>query len=56
MREPQAIDILLRRVARQVRRRRAEHHALRGAFWGAAAAAALLVFKSLLGLVAVVAG
>lgn len=56
MGEPQAIDILLRRVARQVRRRRAEHHALRGAFWGAAAAAALLVFKSLLGLVAVVAG
>ncbi len=56
MREPQAIDILLRRVARQVRRRRAEHHALRGAFWGAAAAAALLVFKSLLGLVAVAAG
>ena len=56
MREPQAIDILLRRVARQVRRRRAEHHALRGAFWGAVAAAALLVFKSLLGLVAVAAG
>lgn len=56
MREPQAIDILLRRVARQVRRRRAEHHALRGAFWGAAAAAALLVFKSLLGLVAMAAG
>jgi hypothetical protein len=56
MREPQAIDILLRRVARQVRRRRAEHHALRGAFWGAAAAAALLVLKSLLGLVAVAAG
>ena len=56
MGEPQAIDILVRRVARQVRRRRAEHHALRGAFWGAAAAAALLVFKSLLGLVAVAAG
>jgi hypothetical protein len=56
MGQPQAIDILLRRVARQVRRRRAEHHALRGAFWGAAAAAALLVFKSLLGLVAVAAG
>ncbi|MBI2162069.1 MAG: hypothetical protein HYU25_17120 [Candidatus Rokubacteria bacterium] len=56
MGESQAIGILVRRVARQVRRRRAEHHALRGAFWGAAAAAALLVFKSLLGVVAVAAG
>ncbi len=49
MGKPQAIDILVRRVAREVRHRRAEHHALRGAFWGAVAAVALLGFKSALG-------
>src|SRR3546814_9073441 len=30
---PVSLDRLVRRVAAQVRRRRAEHHAIRGAFW-----------------------
>jgi len=55
MGESQAIEVLVRRVAREVRQRRAEHHALRGAFWGVTAAAALLVFKSALGLLALAA-
>ena len=36
------------RVAAQVRRRRAEHFALRGAFWSSIAAALVLLFKTLL--------
>ncbi len=56
MSHPQAIDVLVRRVARQVRRRRAEHWGLRGAFWGAVGAAPLLVFKGALGPVAVALG
>jgi hypothetical protein len=40
---------LVRRVAAQVRRRRAEHTALRGAFWGAVAGVAVLLAKSSLG-------
>jgi len=53
MAQPQAIDVLVRRVAREIRRRRAEHHALRGAFWGTFVAALLLIFKASFGAVAV---
>src|SRR5207247_1958425 len=35
MDHPQTIEVLVRRVAREVRVRRAEHWGLRGAFWGA---------------------
>jgi hypothetical protein len=52
MAHPQAIEVLLRRVARQVRVRRAEHWGLRGAFCGALLATAVLVFKAVLGLTA----
>ena len=54
MAHPQAIEVLVRRVARQVGLRRAEHWGLRGAFWGALLAAAVLVFKAALGLAALV--
>jgi hypothetical protein len=40
---------LVHRVARQVRWRRTEYHALRGLFYGAVAAALILVFKTPLG-------
>ena len=40
---------LVQRVARQVRWRRAEHHALRGLFYGAVAGALVLVLKTLFG-------
>src|SRR5207245_2167967 len=50
----QAIEVLVRRVARQVGVRRAEHWGLRGAFWGALLAAAVLAFKAVLGLAALV--
>src|SRR2546421_5564919 len=49
----QAIDVLVQRVARQIRQRRAEHHALRGTFWGTLVAALLLVFKASLGAVVI---
>lgn len=52
MAHPQAIEVLVRRVARQVGVRRAEHWGLRGAFWGALLAAAVLAFKAVLGLAA----
>src|SRR5213593_2100383 len=39
MAHPQAIEVLVRRVAREVRVRRAEHWGLRGAFWGGVATA-----------------
>src|SRR5205809_1144059 len=52
MAHPQAIEILVRRVARQVRVRRAEHWGLRGAFCGALLATAVLAFKAVLGLAA----
>src|SRR5438034_6693621 len=52
MDHPQTIEVLVRRVAREVRVRRAEHWGLRGAFWGALVAAAVLVFKAALGLAA----
>src|SRR5712691_11086769 len=54
MAHPQAIEVLVRRVARQVGVRRAEHWGLRGAFWGALLAAAVLAFKAVLGLAALV--
>ena len=43
------LDTLVRRVAAQVRWRRAEHYAVRGLFYGALAGALLLVLKSVLG-------
>ncbi len=49
MAEPLVIEALVRRVARQVRRRRAEHFALRGAFWGAVVAVLALAAKGGLG-------
>lgn len=49
MAQTEALGKLVQRVARQVRWRRAEHHALRGLFFGASAAALVLVFKSGLG-------
>jgi hypothetical protein len=45
MAHPDMLDRLVRRVAAQVRRRRIEHYALRGAFWGSLAAVVLLAFK-----------
>src|SRR5687768_18315751 len=45
----QALDALVRRVAAQIRRRRAEHYALRGAFWTALAAVVILLFKGVVG-------
>jgi hypothetical protein len=50
MAHPQAIEVLVRRVTRQVRLRRAEHWGLRGAFWGALLAVCVLAFKAGLGL------
>jgi hypothetical protein len=38
------LDALVRRIASQVRWRRAEHFALRGVFWGAVAGAVVLLF------------
>ena len=39
------LDALVRRIASQVRWRRAEHFALRGVFWGAVGGAVVLLFK-----------
>ncbi len=44
-----ALDRLVRRVGAQVRRRRVEHHALRGFFWASLPAVALLALKGPLG-------
>jgi hypothetical protein len=49
---PETLDRLVRRVAAQVRRRRIEHYALRGAFWASVAAAVCLLFKQPLGTLA----
>lgn len=46
---PAELETLARRAAAQVRARRAEHDALRGAFWGAVAAAFALLGKVALG-------
>src|SRR4029453_9462138 len=43
------LERLVARVAAQVRRRRAEHYALRGAFWSSLAAVVVLLFKAPLG-------
>jgi hypothetical protein len=43
------LERLVRRVTAQVRRRRIEHYALRGAFWGSLAAALVLALKGALG-------
>ncbi len=40
------LERLVRRVAAQVRRRRVEHYALRGAFWACIVAVLLLAFKA----------
>jgi hypothetical protein len=45
----QALDVLVRGVAAQIRRRRAEHYALRAAFWTALAAVLILLLKGLIG-------
>ena len=42
MAHPETLDRLVRRVAGQVRRRRAEHYALRGAFWSSLAAVVVI--------------
>ena len=39
------LERLVRRVAAQVRRRRVEHYALRGAFWGSLVAVLVLILK-----------
>ncbi|HEV8584612.1 MAG TPA: hypothetical protein VGT02_06545 [Methylomirabilota bacterium] len=44
-----ALDRLIRRVHAQVRRRRVEHYALRGFFWGSLPAVLLLALKGPLG-------
>jgi hypothetical protein len=46
---PSTLDALVRRVAAEVRRRRAEHHAVRGLFWGALVGAGVLLLRSALG-------
>ena len=49
MAHPENLDRLVRRVASQVRRRRAEHHALRGAFWASLPAVVVIALKGLIG-------
>jgi hypothetical protein len=49
MAHSELLDRLVRRVAAQVRRRRIEHYALRGAFWGSLAAVVVLAVKGPLG-------
>jgi hypothetical protein len=49
MAHPETLDRLVRRVAAQVRRRRAEHHALRGAFWASLPAVAVIALKGPIG-------
>src|SRR5439155_1053500 len=49
MTESPRIEGLLRRVRREIRRRRAEYYGLRGAFWGAVAGVAILLAKHGLG-------
>ncbi len=45
----EGLETLVQRVAREVRRRRAEHGMLRGAFWGAVAGVLALALKVVLG-------
>src|SRR3989442_905288 len=45
MTESRRIEGLLRRIRREIRRRRAEYYGLRGAFWGAVVGVAVLLAK-----------
>src|SRR6266511_2520877 len=47
--ESSRIEGLLRRIRREIRRRRAEYYGLRGAFWGAVAGAVVLLAKHAVG-------
>jgi hypothetical protein len=49
MAHPETLDRLVRRVTAQVRRRRAEHHAVRGAFWAALPAVVVIALKGPIG-------
>ncbi len=49
MTHPDALDRIVREVSAQVRWRRAEHHALRGVFYGAVAGAAVLAARGPIG-------
>ncbi|MGH7347123.1 MAG: hypothetical protein ACREK4_19615, partial [Candidatus Rokuibacteriota bacterium] len=49
MTESPRIEGLLRRIRREIRRRRAEYYGLRGAFWGAVGGVAVLLAKHGLG-------
>src|SRR5687768_11436133 len=49
MAHPENLDRLVRRVAAQVRRRRAEHHAIRGAFWASLLAVVVIALKGPIG-------
>jgi hypothetical protein len=49
MSNPEMLDRLVGRVVAQVRRRRVEHYALRGAFWSSLLSVLLLAFKAPLG-------
>src|SRR2546422_11762217 len=45
MEQPVGMESLLRRIRREIRRRRAEYYGLRGAFWGAVVGVAILLVK-----------
>jgi hypothetical protein len=49
MTSSEALERLVHRVAAEVRRRRVEHWALRGGFWGGVLAVVVLLFKGLVG-------
>src|SRR3989442_5002219 len=49
MNESPRIEGLLRRIRRELRRRRAESYGLRGAFWGAVAGVVVLLAKHAVG-------
>jgi hypothetical protein len=49
MAESPGIESLLRRIGREIRRRRAEYYGLRGAFWGAVAGVVVLLAKHAVG-------
>ncbi|HXH84461.1 MAG TPA: hypothetical protein VNN07_16270 [Candidatus Tectomicrobia bacterium] len=49
MARAEALERLVQRVAREIRRRRAEHWALRGAFWGGLLAVLVLLAKAVVG-------
>src|SRR5262245_19871132 len=52
MAHPETLDRLVRRVTAQVRHRRVEHYALKGAFWASLLVVLLLFFKQPLGALA----